>query len=200
MGLAALLLLQHARAPARLDAEGDIVLLEDQDRGLWDRALIAEGLVLVEKALRHRRPGPYQVQAAIAAVHANAARPQNTDWAEIDRLYAVLETVQPSPVVTLNRAVAVAKVRGPAAALAMIEPLADRLSGYFHFFGVKGALLAQLGRAEQARVAFDRAIALANTAAEAAHIRVHLDRLIKDSEAPELPDFLRRGPGHRGPL
>jgi RNA polymerase sigma-70 factor, ECF subfamily len=177
MGLTALLLLQHARAAARLDGEGNIVLLEDQDRRLWDRGMIAEGLVLVEKALRHRRPGAYQAQAAIAAVHARAARAEDTDWAEIDRLYAVLERVQPSPVVTLNRAVAVAKVRGPAAALAMIEPLAERLSGYFHFFGLKGALLKELGRNEDARVAFDRAIALANTAAEAAHIRMHLDRL-----------------------
>jgi RNA polymerase sigma-70 factor (ECF subfamily) len=177
MGLTALLLLQHARAAARLDAEGNIVLLEDQDRRLWERAMIAEGLVLVEKALRHRRPGAYQAQAAIAAVHARAARAEDTDWAEIDRLYEVLEKVQPSPVVTLNRAVAVAKVRGPEAALAMIEPLAERLSGYFHFFGVKGALLQELGRTQEARVAFDRAIALANTAAEAAHIRMHLDRL-----------------------
>jgi RNA polymerase sigma-70 factor (ECF subfamily) len=139
--------------------------------------MIAEGLVLVEKALRHRRAGPYQAQAAIAAVHARAVRSEDTDWAEIDRLYAVLEKVQPSPVVTLNRAVAVAKVQGPEAALAMIEPLAERLSGYFHFFGLQGALLKELGRAEEARVAFDRAIALANTAAEAAHIRMHLDRL-----------------------
>ncbi|HEX6112115.1 MAG TPA: RNA polymerase sigma factor [Geminicoccaceae bacterium] len=177
MGLAALLLLQHARAAARLDAEGNIVLLEDQERHRWDRAMIAEGLVLVEKALRHRRPGAYQAQAAIAAVHARAALAEDTDWAEIDRLYGVLEKVQPSPVVTLNRAVAVAKVRGPAAALAMIEPLAERLAGYFHFFGLKGALLKELGRNEEARVAFDRAIALANTAAEAAHIRMHLDRL-----------------------
>jgi RNA polymerase sigma-70 factor, ECF subfamily len=177
MGLVALLLLQHARAAARLDAKANIVLLEDQDRGLWNREMIAEGLVLVEKALRHRRAGPYQAQAAIAAVHARAVRSEDTDWAEIDRLYAVLEKVQPSPVVTVNRAVAVAKVQGPEAALAMIEPLAERLSGYFHFFGLQGALLKELGRAEEARVAFDRAIALANTAAEAAHIRMHLDRL-----------------------
>jgi RNA polymerase sigma-70 factor, ECF subfamily len=182
MGLTALLLLQHARAPARLDTEGSIVLLEDQDRRHWNREMIAEGLVLVEKALRHRRPGPYQVQAAIAAVHGHAARPEDTDWAEIDQLYAVLEGFQPSPVVTLNRAVAVSKLHGAAAALAMVEPLESRLSGYFHFFGVKGALLLQLGRADEARVAFDRAIALANTPAEAAHIRQHLDRLMKDSQ------------------
>jgi RNA polymerase sigma-70 factor, ECF subfamily len=181
MGLTALLLLQHARAAARFDADGQIVLLDDQDRSLWNCDLIAQALGLIDKAMRHNRPGPYQVQAAIAALHARAARPQDTDWAQIDHLYAALERMQPSPVITLNRAVAVAKVRGPAAALAMIEPLAPRLSGYFHFFGLKGALMMQLGRAEEARVAFDRAIALANTAAEAAHIRMHLDRLMRDS-------------------
>jgi RNA polymerase sigma-70 factor (ECF subfamily) len=184
MGLTALLLLQHARAPARLDGQGSIVLLDDQDRTRWDHPLIAEGLVLVEKALRHRRPGPYQIQAAMAAVHARAARPEDTDWEDMDGLYAILETLQPSPVVTLNRAVAVAKLRGPAAALDMIEPLAARLSGYFHFFGVRGALLKDLGRNEEARVAFDQAIALAHTPAEAAHIRQHLDRLSSPAREP----------------
>ena len=187
MGLTALLLLQHARAAARFDTQGHIVLLDDQDRGLWDHKMIAEGLALIDKAVRHKRRGPYQVQAAIAALHARAARPEDTDWAQIDLLYAALETLQPSPVVTLNRAVAVSKVRGPDAALAMIDPLAARLSGYFHFFGLKGALLLQLGRAGEARAAFDRAIALANTAAEAAHIRLHLDRLVKNS-APSDDD------------
>lgn len=181
MGLLALLLLQHARTPARLDADSNIVLLEEQDRTLWDPELIGEGLALVEKALRHRRAGPYQVQAAVAAVHSQAARAADTNWEEIDRLYQVLELLQPSPVVTLNRAVAVSKLHGAAAALAMIEPLAGKLNGYFYFFGLKGALLTQLGRKEEARTAFDRAIALANTAAEAAHIRLHLDRLQKDS-------------------
>jgi RNA polymerase sigma-70 factor (ECF subfamily) len=179
MGLASLLLLQHSRASARLDAHGAIVLLEDQDRRLWGRDLIAEGLALLDKAVRHRRPGTYQVQAAIAALHARAARAEDTDWAEIELLYAALERLQPSPVITLNRAVAVAKVRGPAAALELVEPLAPQLSGYFYFFGVKGALLMQLGRAEEARVALDRAVALANTPAEAAHIRLQLDRLTK---------------------
>jgi RNA polymerase sigma-70 factor (ECF subfamily) len=181
MGLLALLLLQHARLPARLDADNNIVLLEEQDRARWDGKLISEGLVLVEKALRHRRAGPYQVQAAIAAVHSQARRATETNWQEIDRLYEALETLQPSPVVTLNRAVAVSKLRGAAAALDMIEPLAGDLAGYFYFFGLKGALLTQLGRNEEARTAFDRAIALANTAAEAAHIRQHLDRLQKDN-------------------
>ncbi len=173
MGLAALLLLQHARAEARLDAQGMVVLLEDQDRRLWNRALIDEGLALVETALRRGQPGPYQLQAAIAATHAQAARAADTDWAEIDRIYAALEVLQPSPVVTLNRAVAVAKLQGPEVALAAIGPLA----AYFHFHGLKGGLLMQLGRIEEARVAFAKAIALARTAAEAAHIRLMLDRL-----------------------
>jgi RNA polymerase sigma-70 factor (ECF subfamily) len=182
MGLNALMLLQHARTRARFDDAGEIILLDDQDRGLWDHKMIAEGLALIDKAMRHHRPGPYQVQAAIAALHARAARPQDTDWAGIDRLYATLERLEPSPVVTLNRAVAVSKVAGPEAALALVEPLELRLAGYFHFHGLRGALLLQLGRGAAARVAFDRAIALANTAAEAAHIRIHLDRLIRDSD------------------
>jgi len=181
MGLTALLLLQHARTPARFDVDGAVVLLEDQDRTAWNQAMITEGLALIDKAMRHRRRGPYQVQAAIAALHARAATPQDTDWRQIDLLYAALEELSPSPVVTLNRAVAVAKLRGPQAALEMIEPLAKPLAGYFHFFGLKGGLLKQLGRNEEARVAFDRAIALANTAAEAAHIRQHLDRLAKEA-------------------
>ncbi|CAN5359504.1 RNA polymerase sigma factor [soil metagenome] len=181
MGLTALLLLQHARALARFDAEGAVVLLEDQDRSLWNARMIAEGLALIDKAVRHRRPGPYLVQAAIAAEHARAARAEDTNWARIDLLYGDLEQLAPSPVVSLNRAVAVSKVAGPEAALAMIEPLAPKLSGYFYFCGLKGGLLLQLGRREEARVAFDQAIALANTPAEAAHIRLHLDRLERDS-------------------
>jgi len=159
------------------------VLLDDQDRTLWNGEMIAEGLALIDKAMRHARPGPYQVQAAIAALHDRAARPQDTDWTQIDRLYANLEIMQPSPIITLNRAVAVAKVRGAEAALAMVETLGERLSGYFYFHGVRGAFLLELGRAEEARVAFNRAIALANTPAEAAHIRMQLDRLMKDAAA-----------------
>jgi RNA polymerase sigma-70 factor (ECF subfamily) len=184
MGLAALMLLQEARTAARFDADGGIVLLEDQDRSRWDRPAINEGLALIDKAMRHKRPGAYQVQAAIAALHARATTPSETDWTQIDLLYANLERLQPSPVVTLNRAVGVSKVRGPAEALAMIEPLAERLAGYFYFHGLKGALLDQLGHADEARESFARAIALANTPAEAAHIRQHLDRLSSSSPPP----------------
>jgi RNA polymerase sigma-70 factor (ECF subfamily) len=181
MGLMALLLLQHARSAARFDAEGLPILLEDQDRTLWNQPMIAEGLALIDKAIRHRRSGPYQIQAAIAALHARAIRPEDTDWTQIDLLYGALEVVQPSPVVTLNRAVAVSKVRGAQAALDLIAPLETRLANYFYFFGVRGALLMQLGRNDEARTAFDRAIALAHSSAEAAHIRMQLDRLMRDS-------------------
>jgi RNA polymerase sigma-70 factor, ECF subfamily len=177
MALTALLLLQHARADARFDVDGMVVLLEDQDRSRWNAKNIAEGLALIEKAIRHRRPGAYLVQAAIAAIHARAARADDTDWAEIDLLYGTLERMQPSPVVTLNRAVAVSKARGAEAALAMIEPLADKLGRYFYYHGARGAFLTTLGREREAHIAFDRAIALANTPAEAAHIRKQIDRL-----------------------
>lgn len=182
MGLTALLLLQHSRMPARYDAQGAIVLLEEQDRGLWSRTLIDEGLALVDKAIRHRMLGPYQLQAAIAALHSRAGRAAETDWQEIEVLYTMLEQITPSPVITLNRSVATSKVHGPAAALELIEPLAPKLQGYFHFHGVRGAYLMQLGRNAEAREAFDRAIALANSAQEAAHIRMHLDRLKQESE------------------
>ncbi len=176
-GLIALMLLQHARSPSRLDGQGAVILLEDQDRGRWDGNAIAEGLALLDKAMRHRRPGPYQVQAAIAALHARAKTAADTDWAQIERLYATLEQMQPSPVVTLNRAVAVAKLTGPEEALALLAPLDERLDGYFYYHGARGAFLDQLGRAEEAREAFGRAIGLAGSAGEAAYIRQQLDRL-----------------------
>jgi len=182
MALTALMLLQQSRLRARFDDQGEVILLDDQDRSHWDAKLIGEGLALVDKALRHNRPGPYQVQAAIAATHSRAASAAETDWTNIDHLYRALEQMQPSPVVTLNRAVAVSKLHGPAAALEMIEPLEKPLSGYFHFFGARGLFLLQLGRNQEARTAFDRAISLANTAAEAAHIRRHLDRLMQEAK------------------
>jgi len=180
-GLLALMLLTEARRPARTGPHGELVPLAEQNRATWDQDLIAEGVTLISATLRKQRAAYYQLQAAIAGLHARAASPGQTDWAGIDALYATLERMQPSPVITLNRAVAFSKVKGPEAALAMIEPLAGQLSGYFYYFGVRGALLMQLDRGKEARVAFDRAIALANTAAEAAHIRMQLDRLMAGS-------------------
>jgi len=177
MGLTALMLLQHSRAGARFDEQGQIVLLEDQDRSRWDRRLITEALAMLDKAIRHRKPGPYQVQAAISALHARVSQPAETDWGEITLLYELLEKLAPSPVVTLNRAVALSKLKGPDAALDLIAPLAEKLDGYFYFHGVRGALLMQTGRSGEARIAFDRAITLANSPAECAHIRQQLDRL-----------------------
>jgi RNA polymerase sigma-70 factor (ECF subfamily) len=196
MGLLALVLLQHARARARFDPSGAVVLLDDQDRTLWDRRLITEGVALIDKAVRHGRPGPYQVQSAIAALHARATRSEDTDWAQIELLYGTLERMQPSPVVSLNRAVAVSRVRGPGDALAMIEPLGAKLGGYFYYHGARGAFLKQLGRAQEARAAFDRAIALANTPAEAAHIRQELDLLAEADAAPSSDANLKKFPGN----
>lgn len=187
MGLLALMLLQHSRIAARFGADGNVVLLEDQDRMQWKRPLIQEGLALIDKAIRLRRPGAYQIQAAIAGLHARAQTPAETDWAEIDALYQALERLTPSPVVTLNRAVAVSKRYGAGAALDLIAPLAERLDGYFYFHGARGAFLRELGRDAEAREAFNQAIALANTPAEAAHIREHLDSLAAQSERPARP-------------
>jgi RNA polymerase sigma-70 factor (ECF subfamily) len=177
MGLNALMVLQHARAAARLDADSNLVLLEAQDRRLWNRELIEEGLVLVEKARHAGTPGPYMLQARIAAVHARASQARDTDWIQIDRIYSLLETLRPSPIVTLNRAVAVSKVRGPQAALELMAPLEPSLSGYFHYFAAKGALLQETGDVEAARAAFERAMELARTAPEAAHVKMSLERL-----------------------
>lgn len=176
LGLTALLLLQNARRDARFDADGQPVLLDEQDRSRWHAASTAEGLALLDKALRHRAPGAYQVQAAIAALHARAASTADTDWAQIEALYTTLEHLQPSPVVTLNRAVAVGELRGPAAALEIVDPLAKHLGGYFYYHGARGRWLARLGRIREAREASERAIALAQSAQEAALIRRALDR------------------------
>jgi RNA polymerase sigma-70 factor (ECF subfamily) len=180
MGLLALMLIQHSRRLARIDASGSVVLLEEQDRRLWDKHLIAEGLALLDLAMQRRCAGSYQLQAAIAATHARASRPEQTDWAQIDALYRTLERLQPSPVITLNRAVAVSKLQGAAAALSLVEPLGTQLAAYFNFHGLRGALLLQLERHDEARASFQRAIGLAKTPAEAAHIRMQLDRLQKD--------------------
>ena len=185
MGLTALLLLQHARAAARFDADGAVVLLDDQDRTLWNQKMIAEGLALIDKAMRHRRSGPYQVQAAIAAL---ACPRRKARRYRLDADRSALRRARDHAAVAGGdaqpRGGGVQGARAEAA-LEMIEPLAPRLSNYFHYFGVRGAFLMQLGRNDEARVAFDRAIALANTSAEAAHIRMHLDRLMRDSQPRE---------------
>lgn len=177
MGLLALCLFQHSRHRARLDGDGVLVSLEDQDRSLWDLAAIKEGRVLIEKALRKSSLGPYQIQAAIAGVHCAAPSADDTDWHEIDRLYAALEEIEPSPVVTLNRAVAVSKAKGAKAALAMIEPLEQQLSGYFYFHGTKAALLEENGQLDEARTAYQTASSLCSTSAEMDLVRQRLDRL-----------------------
>ena len=178
--LLALMLLHDARRPARYDAAGDLVLLEDQDRGLWDSAMIAEGLALVEPALKAATPpSPYAVQAAIAALHAQAATPQATDWRQIEALYAVLLRLAPSPVIELNHAAALAMVDGPAAALPRVEALAARgtLDGYDVLPAVRADLLRRLGRNADARAAYRDALRLARCDPERRFFRRRLAEL-----------------------
>ncbi|GAA3224081.1 RNA polymerase sigma factor [Actinocorallia longicatena] len=169
-GLLALLLLQDSRRDARLDARGDLVVLDDQDRSRWDRAEIAEGLGLLERALAAGRPGPYQIQAAVAACHAEAVRAEDTDWRQIAALYGVLEGHLPSPVVRLNRAVAVGRAEGPAAGLALADRLAGELGGYHLLWAVRADLLHRLGRVEEARTAYREALGLAAAETERRHL------------------------------
>jgi len=162
MGLLALMLLHESRRSARASATGDLILLEDQDRSLWDRDMIAEGAALVERALATRRIGPYTLQAAISAVHAGALRADATDWAQIVGLYDVLVRAEPSPVVELNRAVAVAMRDGPAAGLALVDAILARgeLSDYRLAHAARADLCRRLGRTAQARESYRRALEL----------------------------------------
>jgi RNA polymerase sigma-70 factor (ECF subfamily) len=169
-GLLALMLLHHARSEARISADGELVLLEEQDRGRWNRAEIAEGEELVESALRSGSVGSYQVQAAIAALHAVAPSVDETDWPQIAALYGVLAQIAPGPVVALNRAVAIAMADGPRAGLARMVPLADPLDAYHPFHAARAELLRRAGDAGEAAGAYDRAIALATNARERAAI------------------------------
>ena len=166
LGLLALMLLHESRAATRFDGWGRLVRLADQDRTLWDRALIGEATRLLSRAMAMRRPGPYQIQAAIAAVHAAARRYPDTDWRQIRALYDRLLLFTPSPVVRLNRAVATRFVVGPQEALDEVEPLAGDLGDYRLFHAVRAELLAGLGRHDQASVANERALALAANPAE----------------------------------
>jgi len=166
MGLLALMRLHMARADARFSDAGELVLLPNQDRARWDHTAIREAGALLERALRLQRPGPYQLQAAIVAVHADSASYADTDWAEIVGLYDRLMALQPSPVVSLNRALAVAELRGPADALAEVEPLAARLDNYHLYHAARAELLRRLGRGAEAREADQRALALTENPAE----------------------------------
>jgi RNA polymerase sigma-70 factor (ECF subfamily) len=174
-GLLALMLLAESRRAARTTPGGDLVLLADQDRSRWDRQLIAEGQALVRQCLRRGRPGPYQIQAAINAVHSDALDAAGTDWAQILTLYDQLLTVAPSPVVALHRAVAVAEVHGPAAALALVDGL--DLTSYYLFHAIRGHLLRQLGRTAEAAAAYRDALDRAGNAAERAFLRGRLQEL-----------------------
>ena len=164
IGLLALMLLIDSRRPARTTADGNLVLLAEQDRGRWDRGQIVEGLALVRQCLRLGRPGPYQLQAAINAVHSEAPSAAVTDWGQIVHLYDQLLALAPSPVVALNRAVAVAEVEGPAAALTLVDAL--DLRGYHVFQAIRADLLRRLGRNGEAAIAYETAIAQTRSSVE----------------------------------
>ena len=168
MGLLALMLLHGSRRNARIGPDGGVVLLEDQDRSLWDGKEIADGLVLIQRALTMRRAGPYQVQAAIAAVHAEAKRAADTDWAQIAALYGELGRIAPSPVVELNRAAAVAMAEGPERGLEIVERIvaSGELDGYRWLHSTRADLLRRTGRNREAAAAYRRALALAGNSAE----------------------------------
>ncbi|HLH02495.1 MAG TPA: RNA polymerase sigma factor [Bryobacteraceae bacterium] len=176
-GLLALMLLHDARREARLSAEGDLVLLDEQDRGRWNSGQIAEAIPLVEEGLRS--PGPYALQAAIAALHCQAERPEETDWAQILELYNLLEQLQPTPVVALNRAVAVAQVHGPAAALGVIDSLAAAgdLDGYHLLHATRAELLRRMGRNQEAAESYRRTLELATNETERRFLEKRLQQV-----------------------
>ena len=179
IGLTALMLLHESRRPARVSADGELVLLEQQDRSTWNQAFIREGIALVERALSTRRFGPYTLQAAIAAVHAEARTPEDTDWRQISALYAALLAMQPSPVIELNRAAAVAMHEGPAAGLALIDALFTRgeLNDYHLAHSARADLFRRLGRRDEARAAYEQARTLAKSAPEIRYLEKRLREL-----------------------
>nr|WP_275412699.1 RNA polymerase sigma factor [Rhizocola hellebori] len=179
-GLLALMLFHDARKPSRVDAEGELVTLEEQDRSRWDAAVIAEANDHLRRALAHGRVGPYQLQAAIAGSHCHAARVEDTDWASIARLYAHLSKVMPTPVVELNRAVAVAMADGPEAGLAIVESIAagGALAGYHLLAATRADLLRRLGRFAEAAVAYREALSLTTSEAEGKYLRRRLGEVV----------------------
>jgi RNA polymerase sigma-70 factor (ECF subfamily) len=179
MGLLALMLLQESRRNARATSTGELILLEDQDRSLWNRGQIAEGVALVERALVSRRFGPYTLQAAIAAVHAEAPDAASTDWPQIVALYSLLMRAEPSAVVELNRAVAVAMRDGPEAGLALVDALFARgeLTGYHLAHSARADLCRRLGRTADARSAYEKALALTQQEPERRFLEMRLREL-----------------------
>ncbi len=192
LGLLALLLLHESRAAARFDGWGRLIRLAEQDRSRWDRGLAREAAALLDRAIALRRPGPYQVQAAIAALHAEAPRYEETDWRQIRLLYSRLQQLAPSPVVLLNRAVATRYAVGAEAAIAEIEPLSADLDGYHLFHALRAGLLAALGRHEEAAHASERALALAVNPAERELLTRGMSLLARGDDPPEPPGCLRR--------
>jgi RNA polymerase sigma-70 factor, ECF subfamily len=177
-GLLALMLLTEARRTARVSASGELVTLDEQDRQAWNAALVAEGHWLVRERLVSREaPGRYQILAAINAVHTSARHAHDTDWSQVVALYDQLIRIDPSPIVALNRAVAVAELDGPQVALAAVDRLEDRLAGYHAYHATRADLLRRLGRAEESRTAYDRAIELAGNTAETAYLTRRRDQL-----------------------
>ncbi|HEX6009705.1 MAG TPA: RNA polymerase sigma factor [Actinomycetota bacterium] len=179
-GLLALMLLQHSRRDARVSGDAELVVLEEQDRARWDHDMIDEGLGMLDDALARRRAGPYQLQAAIAALHARAPRAEDTDWPQIAALYAALRAQSPSPVVDLNHAVAVAMADGPDRGLPLVEALESELDGYLHFHSARADLLRRLGRFDEAASAYRRALLLATNHTE----RAYLERRLGQVTAP----------------
>jgi RNA polymerase sigma-70 factor, ECF subfamily len=176
MGLLALMLLQHSRRHARVDENGDLVLLEDQDRARWDHEMIDEGLAIIDAAVEMRRPGPFQVQAAIAALHAQAPRPEDTDWPQIATLYRGLKAMWPTPVIELNRAVAVAMADGPDAGLALMQPLAAELERYHLYHSARADLLCRSGRSVEAKGAYRQALELVTNPVERRYLMRRLSQ------------------------
>jgi RNA polymerase sigma-70 factor (ECF subfamily) len=178
-GLLALMLLHDSRREARLDSVGKLVLLSEQDRSRWDRAEISEGIEILDEALALNDPGPYQVQAAISSLHAEAPTADATDWKQIAALYKTLAMMTPSPVVEVNRAVAVGMAEGPQAGLMLLEGLRDKAKEYYPYYVVRADLLRRSGDLEEAIESYERAIALCDNPAERSHLQRQLDPLIR---------------------
>jgi RNA polymerase sigma-70 factor (ECF subfamily) len=186
VGLLALMLLHQARRRARVDAQGDLILLEDQDRSLWNQEEINEGLLLLDQAVQQRQPGPYQIQAAISALHAQARQPSETDWAQISLLYGRLAQMTPSPVIELNQAVAIAMLKGPETGLALLSQagLAETLEHYYPYHAARADLFRRAGRYERAIAAYDQALTLCQNLVE----RRFLQRRRRELEVQRRPE------------